>query len=176
MHLLSVLAMGTTCLLLVGPQVPGRGASADQSSQSERCINGRDNPELIPPDVAWTMFLLHMKNLTLDPASGRHTPTRTHGLARYSLHVTDEEATTIVEHALRFADRYESVMRPLDAEHEGKQTFTPERRKAIRSQASQVAIEARNDLMAALSPQGRAAVERYLRDVVVPSISMPADR
>lgn len=142
-----------------------------QEIQTKR-ITGRENPELIPEDVAWLTFFSHMKNIAFDPTTARIRPERVRSLARYSLRIPEADVEIVVKAAVECLEARESILQPLDEEHRTgiRAPLTVDERKALQQRGVGLVLRTRSEFEAKLSAVASAAVRKYVHEVVVPTI------
>jgi hypothetical protein len=165
-----LLALLLASVIHVGAAEPtGLAPEFSQSQPQMREIDGKTEPDLIPPEVAWENLFVTVTTVvgdTVDKAKDQ----RIEALARHNLGVSLQDARTVAAVAESTMARLAELRSVLDLEHQGvvQLNWTRVERQQRATDIQLAVLNARDRLRKDLTPQAFAALDRYVREVVIP--------
>lgn len=148
---------------------------AAQSDQ-RRVIHGKDNPELIPREVAWEHFFWYVVQDVFVDDNGRQydepLPDVLEGYARFTLVIPVADAAVVATVARTALEGVDAIRQPLTDEHNGKihLSWSLEQRQAQVAKSYQQVLDSRDELQRRLSAPSFRRLERYVQEKIVPSM------
>jgi len=145
---------------------PPTSAPQPPASEFEE-INGRTDPDRIPPGVAWeNLFTVIV--VTLEDAE-EFEEERIRALAVHNLHIDVYEMRRLVVIATQALADLVILRSPLDREHQGEPlVWSQAQREQRLREIRDAVLNGRNAVRKQLSPKAVAAVENYIREQVLP--------
>lgn len=154
----------------VGAAVPaGLPPGVSQSQAQMREIDGKTEPDLIPPEVAWENLFVTVTTVvgdTVDKAKDK----RIEALARHNLGLSLQDARTVAAVAESTMAKLAELRSVLDLEHQGvvHLNWTQAQRQQRATDIQLAVLNARDQLRRDLNPRAFATLDRYVREVVIP--------
>jgi len=132
-------------------------------------IDGRAQPDRVPPEVLWENLFTVVADV-LEDTAGEARERRLRALAVYNLEVSVEDVRVLAEVALATRAKVATLREPLEREHRGETTlpWTPAQYTERHAEVASAFLEAGAALRKRLPPAAFAQIEKYLVEKIAP--------
>jgi hypothetical protein len=135
-------------------------------------IDGRVHPELVPPEIAWEHFFYDMASVGfIHPQDAEPSGEMITALSKYNLFISPANVRTVLLVAKATVARVDELRRSLDVADNATPLTTAQRQDTVQG-ITRAVLSGRDALVTTLPRQEMAALDKYVRTKVVPSIKL----